>query len=107
MLITVYDKYPKNSVRECFYQQVLAASRNSVKVIHHFIRLYSGLIAVAQQQSDMNCVSYTIEKVVTDFETEVQKAIEEHDTYVSDTYSIIINRRMNMLSILRFLSIFS
>ena len=55
-----------------------------MKVIHHFIRLYSGLIAVAQQQSDMNCVSFTIEKVVSNFEIEVQKAIEEHDTDVSD-----------------------
>lgn len=84
MLITVYNKYPKNSVRECFYQQVLAASRNSVKVIHHFIRLYTGLIAVAQQQSDMNCVSFTIEIVVAAFEEEVKKAIEEHNSQVEN-----------------------
>lgn len=103
----MYNKYPKNSVRECLLTQILAATKNSYKIIHHFIRLYSGLIAVAQHQSDMNCVSYCVEKIVILFEEEVSKAIEEHDNEVGGNQSFLMNRRMSLLSILRLLSIFS
>lgn len=51
-------------------------------MIQHFIRLYAGLIAAAQQSSDMNAVSFTVEKIVECYESEYEAAIEEHDHQV-------------------------
>ena len=81
-MIGIYNKYPKNTVRECLYQQILSASKNHVKVIHHFIRLYAGLLAAAQHESDMNVISYSVENVVFAYEKEVKQAIDEHDNNV-------------------------
>lgn len=81
-MISIYTKYPKNTVRDCLFKQITAATKNDFKIIHHFIRLYAGLIAVAQHQSDMNCVSYSVENIVLLFEEVMKKAIEEHDAQV-------------------------
>ena len=82
LLVATYAKYPKNSVRNSLYDTIIAATRNDFKVIHHYIRLYAGLIAAAQHESDMNVVSYFTENVVNLFERECTKAIDEHNTNV-------------------------
>lgn len=82
LLVATYAKYPKNSVRSSLYTTVIAATKNQFKIIHHYIRLYAGLIAAAQHESDMNVVSYITENVVNLFEAECQNAIAEHDTNV-------------------------
>lgn len=81
-MISIYTKYPKNTVRECLFKQIAAAAKNDFKIIHHFVRLYAGLMAVAQHQSDMNCISYCVENIVLLFESEMKKAVEEHDAHV-------------------------
>ena len=82
LLVATYAKYPKNSVRNSLYDTIIAATRNDFKVIHHYIRLYAGLIAAAQHESDMNVVSYFTENVVNLFERECTTAIDEHNTNV-------------------------
>lgn len=82
LLIAAYTKYPKNSVRSNLYTTIIAATKNQFKIIHHYIRLYAGLIAAAQHESDMNVVSFITENVVNVFEAECENAINEHDTSV-------------------------
>lgn len=82
LLIAAYTKYPKNSVRSNLYTTIIAATKNQFKIIHHYIRLYAGLIAAAQHESDMNVVSFITENVVNLFEAECENAINEHDTSV-------------------------
>lgn len=78
----MYAKYPKNSVRQALFDTIVAASRNAFKVIPHFVRLYAGLIAAVQHESDLNVVSFFVENVVLLVEKEYQKAVEEHDRAV-------------------------
>lgn len=51
-------------------------------MIPHFVRLYAGLIAAVQHESDLNVVSFFVENVVLLVEKEYQKAVEEHDRAV-------------------------
>ena len=53
-------------------------------MIQHFIRLYAGLIAEAQQSSDMNAVSFTVEKIVEYYESEYELAVQEHENQVDN-----------------------
>ena len=57
--------------------------KNPFKVIQHFIRLYAGLVAAAQKESDTNAVSYIVENVIENYEKEYTKAVEEHNEQVN------------------------
>ncbi|KAK8823689.1 hypothetical protein WA577_002608, partial [Blastocystis sp. JDR] len=78
-LIALYAKYPKNSMRQALFDTIIAASRNAFKVIPHFVRLYAGMVAAVQHESDLNAVSFFVENVVLLVEAEYKKAVEEHD----------------------------
>ena len=69
-------------MRTFLFNTIYAAMKNPFKVIQHFIRLYAGLIAAAQRDSDANAVSYTVENIVENYEREYTKAVKEHDENV-------------------------
>ena len=69
-------------MRTCLYKTLVSSIKNPFKVIQHFIRLYAGLVAAAQQGSDMNAVSYIVEMLVECYQKEYEQAVQEHDRQV-------------------------
>ena len=69
-------------MRQALFDTIIAASRNAFKVIPHFVRLYAGMVAAVQHESDLNAVSFFVENVVLLVEAEEKKAVEEHDRSV-------------------------